>query len=114
VDPDRDTELALTERVGRELARLGLHTHVGRMRAYFAAVRAGRPSEAWSHDLSVEWLRLLRLPPYETDYPVRDRMASCGRCETSSVFTATVFPGGSKHRCGSCGAQWLALDDAGG
>jgi hypothetical protein len=42
VTPDRDTELALTERVGRELARLGLHTHVGRMRADFAAVRAGR------------------------------------------------------------------------
>lgn len=40
-------------------------------------------------------------------------MSSCARCETSSVFTATVFPGGSKHRCGSCGAQWLALDDAG-
>jgi hypothetical protein len=35
-----EDELALTERVGRELARLGLHGHVARVRMHYAAVRA--------------------------------------------------------------------------
>jgi hypothetical protein len=45
---ERDAELALTPRVGRERASLGLREHVARARAYYAATRAGRPSDARS------------------------------------------------------------------
>ncbi len=104
-------ELALTERVGRELVRLGLKNHVTRVRRYYAAVRAGRATDEWSHAMNVEWCRLLRLPPHENDYPVRPRMSGCATCSMSRTFTRTVFPGGSKTRCAACGAEWLELDD---
>ncbi len=108
---DLGDELALTERVGHELARLGLREHVARIRAYYAALKAGRSSDAWSHKMNVEWLRLLRLAPYENHYPVRPRMSGCEDCHgMGGLFTVTVFPGGSKHQCGGCGKQWLELD----
>ena len=106
---EREAELALTERVGRALASVGLREHVARVRTYYAALRAGRPSDAWSHERNVEWLRLLREAPYENDYPVLPRMSDCPTCAVSRKYTAVVFPGGSKHQCG-CGAQWLELD----
>ena len=111
-DADRTAELALTERVGRELKRLGLKNHVARARSYYAAVRAGRSTDEWTHALNVEWCRLLRLPPHENDYLVRPRMAGCSSCAISQTFTQTVFPGGSKTRCAGCGAEWLELDAA--
>lgn len=109
---ETESELGLTERVGREFVRLGLKHHAAHARRYYAAVRAGRaPGDgAWTHEMIVEWCRLLRLPPHETDYVVRPRMASCSACERSQSFTQTVFPGGSKHRCGACGEEWLELD----
>jgi hypothetical protein len=107
--PDRDAELALAERVGRELVRAGLPKHADRVRAYYAAVRAGRSSDAWSHAMSIEWMRLLRVPPYENDFPVRPRMSACPTCPISRAFTTTIFPGGSKHQC-ACGAAWLEFD----
>ena len=107
-----ETELELTARVGREFARLGLKNHVAHARRYYAAVRDARPPEAgeWTHEMIVEWARLLRLPPHEHDYPVRPRMAPCSTCELSQTFTQAVFPGGTKTRCGACGADWLELD----
>lgn len=72
-----EDELALTSRVAGELARLGLTKHVAKLRTYFVDVRAGRPSTAWTHEMSVEWLRLLRLPPHENDYPGRVRVGVC-------------------------------------
>jgi hypothetical protein len=104
-----EDELALTERVGRELTKLGLAAHVKRLRRYYADVRAGRPSEVWTHAMSVEWLRVLRLPPYEHDYPVLPRMSICP-CPTPQKLTQMVFPGGAKLRCAGCGAQWLELE----
>jgi hypothetical protein len=90
-------------------ARIGLPEHVARVRTYYAALRAGRPSDAWSHEMNVEWMRLLRAPPYENDYPVRPRMSDCPACDLSRKYTVAVFPGGSKHQC-ACGVQWLELD----
>lgn len=106
---ERAAELALTQRVAKELKRLGLQEHVTRLRQHYWNVRAGRESSAWNHDLSIEWLRLLRLPPHENDYPVRPRMSQCGKCHGGSHYTVTVFPDGSLHACGVCGARWLEL-----
>ena len=60
--------------------------------------------------MSVQWLGVLRLPPHENDYPVLPRMSACPRCQASQAFTQMIYPGGSKHRCGGCGAEWLELD----
>jgi hypothetical protein len=60
--------------------------------------------------MNVEWLRVLRLPPHEHDYPVLPRMSDCRECPSSQKVTQMTFPGGSKHRCGGCGAQWLELE----
>lgn len=108
--PDNADELALTERVAGELTRLGLTSHVGHLREYWAALKAGRPSKVWSRELSIEWLRILRLPPHESDYPVLPRMADCPGCAISQKFTSAVFPGGAKFKCGACKTQWLELD----
>jgi hypothetical protein len=107
----KDEELQLVERVGRELAKLGLKKHVARAREYYAAVRDGRPCDVWSRGLTVEWARMLRLPPHENDYPVRPRMSPCHGCEASRTFTAAVWPGGSLHQCDACGSRWICLDE---
>lgn len=111
---ERDAQLELTERVGAELVRLGLHEHAACARAHYVRVRDDLPSPvppdpAWRHTMIVEWARTLRMPPHENDYPVRPRMSGCPACDDSRPFTTGVFPGGSKHQCG-CGAVWLELD----
>jgi hypothetical protein len=103
-------ELALTKRVGEVLGRLGLTDHVARLRQHYAALRAGKASTIWSHDLSIEWLRMLRLAPHADDYRVLPRMSDCPGCEEHRQYTTGVFPGGSKHTCGACKATWLELD----
>lgn len=105
-----EDELALTARVGKELARLNLRQHVAKLRLHYAALRAGRPSPVWSHELSIEWLRMLRLHPHENDYVVLPRMSSCPGCPVSTKYTSGIFPGGSKHTCGACKTTWLELD----
>ena len=106
-----EAELALTEQVGRELVRLGLPTHAANARIYYADVRAGRQPKprGWTHELIVEWARLLRLPPYENDYPVRPRSWSC-TCDSPRPYTARIFPGGARICCDACKLTWLEFD----
>jgi hypothetical protein len=108
-DDDRRARLDLTERVGRALAELGLDRHVAQARRYYAALRAGREpaKDGWTHEMIVEWARLLRLPGHDV-YPVHPRMHRC--CERPKTFTSATFPGGSRHHCEACGATWLELD----
>ena len=108
LSPEVQAELSLTERVGRELVRLGLRQHAAHARTYYAAIRDGRRPKEWAHDLNVEWMRVLRIPPYDNDYAVRPRMAGCPKCAASRTYTAMVFPGGVKVKC-ACGEQWLEL-----
>lgn len=67
-----------------------------------------------SPGLVVEWLRLLKIPPHEADYPVLPRGAPCPRCgsrspdRTATGTCATIsFPGGWKEICLGCQASWL-------
>jgi hypothetical protein len=109
---DLDEKLDLAERLGKELARLGLHDHVTRLRAYYRDLKAGRPHVGpgtWNEAHVVEVAKTFRVPPYEHAYPVRPRMSSCG-CETPKKFTSGTLPNGSKHTCASCHATWLELD----
>lgn len=106
---ERQARLELTERVGRELVRRGLNSQASEARRYYAAVRAGREPDRWSHEMIVEWARLLRVSPHEHDYAVRPQMwREC--CDRPKTYTAAIFPEGSKHVCESCRSVWLELD----
>jgi hypothetical protein len=88
--------------------------HCDRLRLYYLALRHGLDSARhrvevhWDEELVLEWMRLLRLPPFQDHYPVRDT-AGCERCESrpGTVVTKGVFPGGAKLECLQCGTQWL-------
>jgi hypothetical protein len=70
-----------------------------------------------SPGLVVEWLRLLKIPPREADYPVLPRGAPCPRCGSVSkdrtaagTFVPFSFPGGWAERCIGCHATWLHVE----
>jgi hypothetical protein len=61
-----------------------------------------------------EWLRLLKIPPHEADYPVLPRGSACPRCGSRSpdrtaagTYVPVSFPGGWAERCIGCQATWL-------
>jgi hypothetical protein len=115
---DRSRLLQLVVRLGGEFSRRGMAEHCRRLRVYYLALQhgldtgRGRLEVHWDEDLTIEWFRLLRLPPYQDHYPVQDD-GRCTRCEDrpGSVFTVAVFPGGTKLECRTCGRQWLVLRD---
>lgn len=113
---DRIRLLELVVALGVEFSRRGMREECRRLRLYYLAIKHGLAAEHhrvqlhWDEDLIVEWLRLLRLSPFEHHYPVRTDMA-CDRCEyrPGRVVTKAIFPGGSKLECLECGGQWLLL-----
>jgi hypothetical protein len=110
-DDQRLQRLALASRIGTEFVRLGMRKHVAQIRAYYRTVRAGRePGEGeWTDDLVVGWAQNLRIEPHERDVPVKPRQSSCG-CPSPRTFTVLVWPGGSRHTCGACHANWIEVD----
>ena len=102
--------LALAERVGLELRRLGMLKHVEHLRRYYVNVRAGRApaSGEWDDAHVVELAKILGVPPYDGAYPVRPRMSRCG-CPTPKTYTQAVWPGGCKSACCACHEVWLEL-----
>jgi len=107
---DVAARLALAERVGLALRRLGMLKHVEHLRRYYATVRARRstaPGE-WNDAHVVELAKILRVPPYEGAYPVRPRMSECA-CPSPKTYTQAVWPEGSKHACSECHDVWLEL-----
>lgn len=105
----REDQLDLITRVGRELKRLELWDHVKLARRLYANVRADREPgrDEWDYEMIEEWARLLRLPPFESAYPVRPWAWRC--CEKPKTYTATVWPEGWKSVCETCRAAWLTL-----
>jgi hypothetical protein len=62
--------------------------------------------------LVVDWLKTLRLPPYEAALPVLAKGTRCPHCGPASgrspaERTTTVFPGGWRVKCGTCDFEWL-------
>lgn len=111
--------------LGRAFGRLGMKAHVRALRIYFLALRHGLTTGErhavkvdFNEEAITEWLRVLRLPPFERAYPVRPRGSTCGRCprgeghpvETSTLLT---FSGGAKMGCRACGEVWLELEEGG-
>jgi len=110
--------------LGREFVRRRMHAHAGKLRVYYLALRRGLATTGrsevdihWSEELVVEWLKLLRIPPYESAYRVRTPQAPCSRCKArpdnqgGSFVTERTFPGGWKVRCINCGEVWLVLEE---
>ena len=111
--------------LGKEFKRRQMDVHLQNLRLYYLAVKNGfaknsnhRVELHWSEELTITWMRTLRVAPFERDFPVRARGAGCLRCKSqttsnsphSSLFTDASFPGGSRMRCEKCGGIWVELD----
>lgn len=119
----RDELMPLVVRLGGEFQRRGMKDHSQKLRVYFLALKHGLDSGArevrvhWTENLVLEWLRLLRIPPYDRSYAIRPRASRCDKCPPDrssqpAVNTEAVFPGGSKMRCQVCGAVWVEEEAA--
>ncbi len=115
----REELLPLVVRLGRAFARRGMREHALKLRLYYFALRhkmtRGNDLEVrWSERLVVDWMKTLRVPPYDSALPIRPRASSCTSCKQRGqqpwIFTDGVFPGGVRMRCQSCGEIWLEED----
>lgn len=104
-----DERLRVAERVGRRFHALGMKQHLPPLRAYYAAVRSGRPPTSWDDELVVQWATAFRLPPFEAAVEVRPMSSSCGCNERHDSQRPMVFPGGWLIRCLVCDRRWLEL-----
>jgi hypothetical protein len=93
-----------------------MERHVWLLRRYYADhLRREREPNLWTERLVVEWLCLLRVPPFDRVYQVLPREAPWPICSSTekrgapSLWVESAFPGGAKLRC-RCGASWLQLD----
>ena len=108
--------------LGREFRRRGMKGHVQALRVYFLALRRGLTTGGrravkvdFAEDGIVEWMKVLRVPPYQHAYDVRPPGSSCRKCpkrDGHPVDTATLltFAGGAKMGCRVCGDAWLELE----
>src|SRR2546428_675918 len=107
------------EQLGKEFRRRGMDRHLRLLRAFYRAefVQSRRDSRAWSFDLTLEWLALMRIGPFRRIYPVQARGAGCPTCSTResrgapAAWVEAAWPGGAKIRCNACGQAWLQIDD---
>ncbi len=109
-------------RLGRAFKARGMGAHARALRVYYLAVRHGLVNGEratvkveWNADAVKEWLRVLRVPPWDRSYPVRPRGSACSKCpradghpvETTTLLT---FEGGAKMGCRRCNDAWLELE----
>jgi hypothetical protein len=119
---DRAALLAMVKRLGDEFRRRGMRTHVAPLRVYWLALRHGLVQDAehalrltLSEETVVEWLKVLRLPPYQDAYRVRPTGSACPSCvgadgRASEVSTERTFPEGRKVVCLGCRSAWLEME----
>ena len=113
-----DDLLRYVERLGEEFGRREMRAHLEKLRVYYLALKKGLTRGRfeldvhWSEALVLEWLKLLRIAPFDRSYEVRPKKSPCKQCavardQQSVIHTELVFPGGSKMRCFACGAVWI-------
>lgn len=102
-----------------------MRTHVTPLRIYWLALRHGLVHDerhglhlTLSEETVVEWLKVLRLPPYENAYRVRPTGSACPSCVppegrgAGEVATERTFPEGRKMVCLGCHSVWLEMEPA--
>lgn len=109
--------------LGRAFGALDMKSHVRSLRLYYLALEHGlvtgernQLKAEWTEDAVVEWLRILRVPPYHSSYPVLARGSRCPRCPKGDghpveISTLLTFAGGAKMGCRRCNAVWVELDE---
>lgn len=105
----------LLRQLAAEFERRGMREHVELLRGYYvdhrARQRAARAQKRppWTEDLVLEWLMILRIPPFEHILPVLERGVPCPGCQKHEglPYVACVFPGGCVRECRGCGGRWL-------
>jgi hypothetical protein len=109
----------LTVRLGREFNRRAMTTEVKSLREFYVRrarekkANAARGRPLWDEDVVLDWLAMLRIPPFEHVYTLRPPNAPCPRCRSSAKghegpnWIRTSFPGGALIQCQGCGERWL-------
>ena len=120
---DRGRLAELVVALGRAFRVREMKSHVRSLRLYYLALKHGlvtgerhQLKAEWTEDAVIEWLRILRVPPYHSSYPVLPRGSVCPKCpkgdghpvETTTLLT---FAGGAKMGCRRCAMGWIELDE---
>jgi len=116
--------LDLVTRLGEAFRERGMDEQVRRLRLFWLAAKHGllkgrnELDVRWSEAHVIDWMKTLRLPPFEQTLPLRAQGQGCPTCppepgQVPSGRVELVFPEGTRLRCESCGAQWLELDPRG-
>ena len=109
---------ALVVALGREFRRRRMNGHLAALRRYYRKrqrrkmLEALAEERAWDENVVVEWLAILRIPPFERTYGTQPKDAGCRRCSAqrgkgAEVDFRAVFPGGSLRQCRVCKGAWL-------
>lgn len=111
--------------LGAEFVRRGMDREALSLRLYFLALRkklvrgpeAELTAATWSRSQTLEWLRLLRVPPWDSAYHLGTRGAPCRRCKPGkggppAAVEEHRWPGGALMRCSGCSTRWVLDDDA--
>lgn len=113
--------LGLVAALGKAFTRRGMTQHVRLLRIYYWALEKGLTSQThelnvrWSESFVIEWLKTLRVAPYDRAYPVLPRGTPCQKCSKSGqagLVVDVVFPGGARVRCQGCESVWIEDDQA--
>ena len=113
-----DLDAAIVQ-LGQEFRRRGMTSHLQDLRSLWRRRNPaqGRRARGFDEGLVVEWLCLLRMPPFENVYPVQARGDPCPKCGAKeeraapSSFVLASFTGGSLHECRQCKSCWLTYRD---
>src|SRR4051812_3396238 len=119
-----DELLDQVKKLGAEFVRRGMDREATTLRLYFLALRAklvrGPEAElsaaAWSREKTLEWLRLLQVPPWHNAYQLGTRGAPCRRCKPGKGGSPAAveefrWAGGALVRCSGCSARWVVDDE---
>lgn len=120
---ERTDLLGLVAALGKAFTRRGMSQHVRLLRIYYWALERGLTSQThelnvrWSEAFVLEWLKTLRVPPFDRAYPLLPRGTPCQTCAKtpglqSALVTDVVFPGGARVRCQGCNCAWIEDEKA--
>jgi hypothetical protein len=118
--------MAAAVQLAAEFRRRNMDTHLACLRQFYADQRRRKKArqrsgdKTWDENMVIQWLGLLRIPPFRAMYPCLPRESPCPKCgaavERSSppTFVRSVWPGGCLKQCRRCETSWLNDETADG